>query len=269
MPFTFILFTFVLLVTVGGMQRSKAQQTDPSTFSDMHWRLIGPYRAGRVTSVAGIPGNPAIYYFGTPGGGVWKTTDGGTVWKPIFDAEKVASVGAVALAPSDTNIIYVGTGEQTLGNGVYKSTDAGATWRPIGLEDTHFINSVLIDPRNPNIVVVGAMGDPAASENRGIYKTTDGGKTWKKTLFQDNMTGVADMVMDPSTPRVLYAALWHPQARIFFPSSGKPVSGPDAWIYKSTDEGSSWKRLDADGMPPDKWGRTGLAVAPRDHGRRV
>lgn len=246
-----------------------AQQIDPNLYSAMRWRLIGPYRAGRVTAVAGIPGNPAVYYMGTPGGGVWKTTDGGIVWKPIFDAEHVASVGAVALAPSNTNIIYVGTGEQTEGNGVYKSTDAGATWTNIGLVDTHYINTVLVDPRNPNVVVVGAMGDSTTSDNRGVYKSTDGGKTWKKTLFQDNMTGIADMVMDPDNPRVLYAALWRPIRRLFFPPAEKPESGPDAWIYKSTDEGSTWRRLDADGMPSDKWGRTGLAVAPGNRGKRV
>ena len=246
-----------------------AQQMDPSLYNDMRWRLIGPYRAGRVTAVAGIPGNPAIYYIGTPGGGVWKTTDGGVVWKPIFDSEHVASIGAVALAPSDTNIIYVGTGEQTEGHGVYKSTDAGATWTQLGLQDTHYVNTVLIDPRNPNIVIVGAMGDDTPSDNRGVYKTTDGGKTWKKTLFLDNMSGIADMAMDPNNPRVLYAALWHPVERVFFQGSGKPPEGPDAWIYKSTDQGTTWKRLDADGMPSDKWGRSGLAVAPGNHGRRV
>lgn len=246
-----------------------AQQIDPSLYSAMRWRLIGPYRAGRVTAVAGIPANPAVYYIGTPGGGVWKTTDGGTVWKPIFDAAHVASIGAVALAPSDTNIVYVGTGEQTEGNGVYKSADAGATWTQIGLQETHYINTVLIDPRNPDIVIVGAMGDSKESDNRGVYKTADGGKSWKKTLFQDNRTGVADMVMDPNNPRVLYVAMWRPASRVFFGSAGRPPEGPDAWIYKSTDEGSTWKKLDADGMPSDKWGRTGLAVAPGDHGRRV
>lgn len=246
-----------------------AQQIDPSLYSAMRWRLIGPYRAGRVTAVAGIPGDPAVYYIGTPGGGVWKTADGGTVWKPIFDAAHVASIGALALAPSDTNIIYVGTGEQTEGNGVYKSTDAGSTWAQIGLQDTHFINTVLIDPRNPDVVIVGAMGDDKANDNRGVYKTTDGGQTWKKTLFQDNMTGVADMIMDPSNPRVLYAAMWHPVSRVFFAGGERPPEGPDAWIYKSTDEGSTWKKLDADGMPSEKWGRTGLAVAPGDHGRRI
>lgn len=268
-----LLFLFslaaALIVLATFPSAAKAQQIDPSFYSAMRWRLIGPYRAGRITAVAGIPGNPAVYYIGTPGGGVWKTTDGGTVWKPIFDSEHVASIGAVALAQSDTRIVYVGTGEQTLGNGVYKSTDAGTTWTQVGLQDTHFINAVLVDPRNPNIVVVGAMGDGTPSDNRGVYKTTDGGRTWKKTLFQDNMTGVVDMAMDPGNPRVLYAALWHPLDRLFFTRPEKPLSGPDAWVYKSTDEGSTWKKLDADGMPSDKWGRTGLAVAPGNHGKRV
>ena len=270
-PFTALIVCLAVffLGFIASPERAVAQQVDPSLYSAMRWRLIGPYRAGRVTSVAGIAGDPSTYYFGTPGGGVWKTTDGGVVWKPIFDAEHVASIGAVALAPSDTNIIYVGTGEQTPGNGVYKSTDAGKTWTHIGLEDTHFINSVLVDPRNPDIVLVGAMGDNAASENRGVYKTTDGGKTWKKVLYQDDMTGIADMALDPNNPRVVYAALWHPFSRVFFAPNGAPLNGPDAWIYKSTDEGSTWKRLDADGMPSDKWGRTGIAVAPGDHGRRV
>lgn len=165
-----------------------AQQIDPNLYSAMRWRLIGPYRAGRVTAVAGIPGNPAVYYMGTPGGGVWKTTDGGIVWKPIFDAEHVASVGAVALAPSNTNIIYVGTGEQTEGNGVYKSTDAGATWTNIGLVDTHYINTVLVDPRNPNVVVVGAMGDSTTSDNRGVYKSTDG----RQNVEEDALPGQHD-----------------------------------------------------------------------------
>ena len=266
---TAILLGWLLCLAVAAPQQLNAQQVDPNLYSAMRWRLIGPYRAGRVTAVTGIPGNPAVYYIGTPGGGVWKTTDGGIVWKPIFDSQHVASIGALALAPSNANIIYVGTGEQTEGNGVYKSTDGGKTWTNIGLADTHYINTVLVDPRNPNFVLVGAMGDSTPSDNRGVYKTTDGGKTWKKTLFQDNMTGVADMVMDPNNPRVLYAAMWRPVVRLFFPPSGRPQPGPDSWIYKSTDEGSTWKRLDADGMPSDKWGRTGLAVAPGNRGKRV
>jgi len=264
-----IFFACLSFFFAAAPQLAHAQQVNPDLYSALRWRQIGPYRAGRVTAVAGIPGKPAIYYIGTPGGGIWKTTDGGTVWKPIFDAEHVASIGAVTLAPSDPSVIYAGTGEQTQGKGVYKSTDAGATWTNIGLANTHYINSVLVDPRNPNIVLVGAMGDPTASENRGVYKSTDGGKTWKKVLYKDDMSGIADMTLDPNNPRVVYAAMWKPAARVFFPPTGKPAPGPDSWIYKSTDEGSTWKMLAGDGMPSKKWGRTGLAVAPGDHGRRV
>src|SRR5215831_2528324 len=155
-------------------------QYNPESFSAMQWRLVGPHRAGRVTSVAGIPGNPAIYYFGTPGGGLWKTTDGGRVWKPIFDDARVPSIGAVALAPSNPEIVYVGTGEQLEGKGVYKSTDAGATWTNIGLTDVHRISSLVIDPRDPNVVLVGTYDYLSTGPQRGVFKTADGGKSWNK-----------------------------------------------------------------------------------------
>jgi photosystem II stability/assembly factor-like uncharacterized protein len=238
----------------------------------MRWRLIGPYRAGRVSAVAGVPGK-AIYYMGTPGGGVWKTSDGGRVWNPIFDDVHVASIGAIAVATSNPDIIYVGTGEQTPGNGMYKSTDAGATWTHVGLVDTKYISCVIVDPRNPDTVIVGVLGHPilgtaAASNARGVYKTTDGGKTWTKTLYKDDIAGVSDMVADPNNPRVLYAGVWHPRDFRSPPEPGKETE-QNAWIYKSTDEGSTWKQLDGDGLPPEPLGRVGLAVAPGDRGRRV
>src|SRR5580704_11982640 len=155
------LISFVLVViaqfsSVSSSAQQNPQSIDPSLYSAMRWRLLGPYRAGRVTAVAGISGDPAVYYMGTPGGGVWKTTDGGRVWNPIFDDQHVASIGAVALAPSNPNIVYVGTGEQTRGDGVYKSTDAGATWMHVGLAKTQYISSIVVDPRNPDMVIVGA-----------------------------------------------------------------------------------------------------------------
>jgi photosystem II stability/assembly factor-like uncharacterized protein len=272
-----LLSALALVLLTVAVAPSLAQQpsspVDPSLYSAMRWRLIGPHRAGRVSAVAGIPGNPAIYYMGTPGGGVWKTTDGGRVWKPIFDAEGVASIGAVAIAPSNPDIVYVGTGEQTEGNGMYKSTDAGATWTHIGLEDTKYISAVIVDPRDSNIVVVGVLGHPilgaaGPAKTRGVYKTSDGGKTWAKTLYKDDLAGISDMVADPNNPRVLYAGMWHPRDFRAPPVAGKEKE-QTGWIYKSTDEGSTWKQLPGTGFPADPLERVGLAVAPGDRGRRV
>jgi len=250
---------------------SPAQQIDPSLYSSLRWRLLGPDRGGRVSAVAGVPGDPSTYYIGTPGGGIWKTTDTGQVWKPIFDQEHVASIGAIAVSRSNPNIIYAGTGEQTDGDGVWKSTDAGATWEHLGLDDTRYITSVIVDPRNPDIVLIGAFGHPilstsAPSAAKGVYKSTDGGKTWSKTLYKDEMAGVDDLEVDPDNPRILYAAVWHP---FDWRSGETPGTEQDAWIYKSTDEGSTWKLVSAKGMPAEPWGRTGLAVAPGTRGQRV
>jgi photosystem II stability/assembly factor-like uncharacterized protein len=236
-----------------------AQQYNADWQGGMQWRSIGPYRAGRVTAVAGIPGRPAIYYMGTPGGGVWKTTDGGQVWKPIFDDARVASIGALALAPSNPDIVYVGTGEQTEGNGVYKSVDGGATWANIGLRGTHFISSIIVDPRDPNIVLVGAYVDSAPSEMVGVFKTTDGGRTWNKTLFKDDKTVVMDMCAAPGDSRIIYAAT---SSFRFAPSDAAPV--PDSQIFKSTDEGTTWQPLSGAGLPENRRGRIGIIVAPGD-----
>lgn len=236
----------------------------------MRWRLIGPYRAGRVSAVAGIPGDPTTYYMGLPGGGVWKTTDAGRVWNPIFDSEDVASVGDVAVAPSNPNIVIVGTGEQTNGEGVYRSTDAGATWTNIGLKDSRYISTVIIDPKDPNIILVGVLGHPilgvlGPSENRGVYKTMDGGKSWKKTLYRDDIAGVSNIAADTNNPKILYAGMWKP-----FDFHQGPPEKPeqDSWIYKSTDEGATWKPV-SEGLPSDPRGRLGLAVAPGTKGQRV
>jgi photosystem II stability/assembly factor-like uncharacterized protein len=171
------LFALLPIATV-----ATAQEIPSDILQAMQWRLIGPHRAGRVTSVSGVPSQPTVYYIGTPGGGVWKTDDAGRVWKPISEAVPVASIGAVAVAPSAPNTIYVGTGEQTQGNGVYKSTDAGATWTNIGLRETHIITGIVVDPRNADIVLVSAAGDHWSVAERGVYKTTDGGKNWQKVL---------------------------------------------------------------------------------------
>ncbi len=255
---------FVVLFSASMM----AQEVAPSLLQAMQWRLIGPHRGGRITSVAGVPSQPAIYYIGTPGGGLWKTENAGQVWKPIFDAQHVASIGAVAVAPSDPRIVYVGTGEQTQGDGVYKSTDAGLTWTNIGLRDTHMITGILIDPRNPDIVLVAGLGDHWTGAERGVFKTTDGGKNWQKVLFKDALTGVANLEADPDNPNTLYVSLWHRQDAP--PSPGdKPSTEQNAAIYKSTDQGSSWKATEGKGLPTEPMGRVGVAVAPGTNGMRI
>jgi photosystem II stability/assembly factor-like uncharacterized protein len=265
----FYLFAMALALILPASIAS-AQQFDASLYSGMQWRLIGPFRAGRVTAVAGIPGDVTTYYMGTPGGGVWKTTNGGIVWKPIFDEAHVASIGALALAPSDPNIVYVASGEQTDGNGVYKSTDAGKTWTNIGLRDTKALTSIIVDPKDPNLIFVGAVGGQQPSEARGVYRTTDGGRNWERVLFKDDSTGIADIALDPSNHKTLYAATWRPERGYFGSENDKKKNeGPDAAIYKSTDQGKTWKQLSGGQLPADHMGRIGLVVAPGNRGRRI
>ena len=252
-----------------------AQQPDSGQFSALKWRLIGPFRAGRVTAVAGVPGDPNTYYFGTPGGGVWKSTNAGRVWQPIFDKEHVASIGALAVAPSNPRVVYVGTGEQTRGNGLYRSSDGGATWHKAGLDDVLFIQAIVIDPRDPNIVVVaansvgmGILWQPlprwAKTANRGIFKTTDGGKTWKKAFSDNNSLGIVDMCADPGNPRKLYAVVYQPAS-----GSGTSRTEATSETVESADEGSTWKRLQTKGLPEKARKRMGIAVASGNGGRRL
>lgn len=268
---------FILLAAIAALcaAPSQAQRVPAELYSKLQWRLIGPFRAGRVTSVTGTPGNTAIYYIGTPGGGIWKTTDGGQVWRPIFDDARVASIGALAVAPTNANIIYVGTGEQTPGNGMWKSTDAGATWKQIGLEKTRFISTVLVDPRNPDVVLVAALGDRFSGDQRGVFKTTDGGRTWNKTFYRDEQTGVIDLTFDHTSPKIVYAAL---ERRGGNGGGGLGAGGgmapgapqkPEPEIYKSTDGGSNWKPLNYKGLPDAGLGRIGIVVAPGTGGKRI
>lgn len=240
-------------------------QYNEQSFSAMQWRLVGPHRAGRVTVVAGIPGRPAIYYFGTPGGGVWKTINGGRVWQPIFDDAHVASIGALALAPSNPDIIYVGTGEETVGNGIYKSNNGGKTWSHIGLDDTRYISGIIVDPKDPNIVLVSARDYFVSGPARGIFKTTDGGKTWKKVFFKDDKTSVVDLEVAPDDPRTIYAATYNLQVDF----ANRRALGPDSLVFKSTDEGETWQQLTGAGLPATGRGTIGLAVAPTTKGNRV
>jgi photosystem II stability/assembly factor-like uncharacterized protein len=273
LPFSFGFLLSSILYVLFLPSSARGLQLNANMFDAMRWRLIGPFRSGRVTAVAGIPGQPAIYYMGTPGGGVWKTTDGGRVWQPIFDQEHVASIGALAVSPSSPNIIYVGTGEQTPGNGVYKSTDAGMTWTQLGLEKTRVISSVMVDPQNPDIVFVAAAGEfnigPHSSSpsdtTRGVFKSVDGGKTWTRVLFKDNSTGVFDLCFDPGNSQTVYATLWHPVRR--YP--GQPPAKTYSGIYKSEDEGSTWHEIPGPGLPAGSKGRIGVAVAPGHQGQRV
>ena len=238
-----------------------AQQFSPG----LSWRLVGPFRGGRVTAVAGISGDPKIYYMGTPGGGVWKTTNAGAAWFPIFDDARVASIGDLKVAPSNPAIIYVATGEQTNGDGVWKSTDAGATWANIGIRNSHINPSLLVDPKDPNIVYVAAAADFAPSDIRGIYKTTDGGKSWRKVYFKDDKNSPTELCFNPGDSRIIYGVVRHiPRA-----PGEKPAEGVDTILIKSSDAGENWSPLSDKGLPADHRGRIGLAVAPGLSGERI
>jgi photosystem II stability/assembly factor-like uncharacterized protein len=243
-----------------------AQTVSPQLFSDMDWRLIGPFRGGRAVAVAGVPGDPATFYFGSVGGGVWKTTDAGIVWKPIFDGQPVASIGALAVAPSNPNVIYVGTGESDIrsdlasGNGVYRSTDAGKTWKHLGLDDTRQISKIVVDSTNPNIVYVGALGHAyGPNPQRGVFKSTDGGATWKPILAKGPDLGVSDLAIAAAKPTVLFAALWNAHRPPW--STYAPLTGPGSGLYRSLDAGQTWQPCTGHGLPEGAWGRVGVAVS--------
>jgi photosystem II stability/assembly factor-like uncharacterized protein len=247
----------------------------PKTLSDrlggLQFRCIGPYRGGRSTAVTGVRGQPLTFYFGGTGGGVWKTTDGGSNWEPMSDKDfKTGSVGSIAVSESDPNVVYVGMGESPIrgnasnGDGVYKSTDSGHTWKNMGLTNTYQISRVLVHPHDPDVVYVAALGHVwGPSGDRGIYRSGDGGKTWKNVLFVDDKTGASDLSMDPNNPRVLYAAFWQAYRKPWTLEDG----GPGSALYKSTDGGDSWKKLIENGLPAGPWGRVGVAASPARAGR--
>ena len=250
----------------GAGQEGNAAGNNPLRL--LQWRLIGPFRGGRVTAVTGVPTQPQVYYFGATGGGVWKTTDGGVNWEPVSDGSVfgTGSVGAVEVAQSDPNVVYVGMGESPIrgnvshGDGVYKSMDAGKTWKKIGLEDTRQIARIRVHPRNPDLVYVAAQGHVwAANEQRGVFRSKDGGKTWEKVLYRSDKAGACDLILDPTNPNVLYASLWEVYRKPWTLESGGQGSG----IFKSTDGGDTWTEITRNtGLPRGMIGISGITVSP-------
>jgi len=244
-------------------------QISPDVYSQAQFRYIGPV-GNRATAVAGVPGNSYLYYVGAASGGIFKTTDGGIHWDPVFDSQAVSSIGSLAVAASDPNIVWAGTGESfirshiSVGNGIYKSTDAGKTWALMGLEKTGRVSNVLIDPRNPDVVLACALGHAYGPQpERGVFRTTDGGKNWEKVLFVDENTGCSDMAMDPNNSHILFSGMWQLEIHTWSRTSGGPGSG----LFKSTDGGATWKRLEGHGLPKPPVGRIAVRVAQRDSNR--
>lgn len=234
-------------LTMHSVRGASAQTYNPKLWSGLQYRMIGPYRGGRVTAVTGVASQPYTFYMGSTGGGIWKTTDAGHTFVNVSDGFfSVASIGAVMVAPSDPNVVYVGTGSSkirsnvSIGHGMYKSIDAGKTWTSIGLRDVGQIATVRIDPKNSDIVYVAAQGNPfRANPERGVYKTTDGGKTWKLILHISDTAGAADLEIQPGHPNVLFASMWHALRKPWTIISGAEEGG----IYKSTDAGEHWTKL--------------------------
>ena len=248
---------------------TQAQRTGSDLFQGMKWRMIGPFRAGRTVGATGVPGQPNVFYIGVNNGGVWKTTDYGHTWKPIFDDQPTGSIGALAVAPSQPETIYVGSGEGlqrpdlSTGDGIYKSTDGGRTWKHLGLRTAQQIGAILVDPRDPNLVYVAALGHPyGANEERGIFRSTDGGETWQKILYKDENTGAIALAFDPKNSKVIYGVLWSARQG---PWENGAWQSPGSGLFKTTDGGNTWHQL-TKGLPTFEQGlgRIGIAVAPSD-----
>jgi len=254
-------FAILLLFTSPACQ---GQRVNPKLYQGMRWRMIGPFRGGRTLTAVGVPGEPNTYYFGAVAGGIWKTTNGGNTWSPIFDQQPIASIGALALAPSNPNVIYVGTGEADMrsdisfGNGVYKSVDTGRSWTHLGLADTRHIGRILVDPRNSEVVLVAALGHAyGPNAERGVFRSADGGRSWQRVLYKDENTGAIDLAADPDAPNIIYAALWNARRTPW--SQYPPVSGPGSALYRSSDGGLTWAPVRDHGLPAGEWGRIGIA----------
>ncbi|MEO0571639.1 MAG: glycosyl hydrolase [Bacteroidota bacterium] len=271
-----LLVFFVLPLKDLDAQRRKSTKAitenyPESLYNAVEWRLVGPFRGGRAGTATGVMGNPNLYYMGTAGGGVWKTTDAGNSWSCISDGYFGGSIGAVAVSESDPNVIYVGEGEQTLrgnvssGNGIWKSLDAGETWQFIGLKGSEHIARIRIHPSNPDLVYAAAIGNLwKPNETRGVYRSKDGGKTWEKILYESDKAGAGDLILDPNNPRIIYAATWEMKRNGYRMDSG----GPDSKLYKSTDGGDTWTDIsERKGLPDGVWGIVGIAISPVDSNR--
>lgn len=248
-----------------------AQNNGDDLLQGLRWRMIGPFRGGRTVGATGVPGQPNVFYIGVNNGGVWKTTDYGHTWKPIFDDQPTGSIGALAVAPSNPDIVYVGSGEGlqrpdlSTGDGIYRSNDAGRTWQHLGLREAQQIGAILVDPKDPNLVYVAALGHPyGANEERGVFRSRDGGNTWQKVLYKDENTGAIALAIDPSNPKVIYADLWSARQG---PWENGAWQGPGSGLYKTTDGGNTWKQL-TKGLPgfEQGLGRIGFAVAQSNPG---
>ena len=244
-----------------------AQTISHDHYQDLRWRMIGPFRAGRTVGAVGVPSQPNVFYMGVNNGGVWKTDDYGRTWRPIFDRESTGSIGDIAVSPSNPNIVYVGTGEGlhrpdlAIGEGIFKSTDAGKSWQHVGLKDVQQVGRLVVHPTNPDIVFVAGLGHPyGANEERGVFRTTDGGKTWTKVLYINANTGAIQVELDPNNANTVYADLWEHREG---PWENGSFSGTNSGLYKSTDGGSTWRKLTA-GLPTGEQGlgRIGIAIAP-------
>ena len=271
-----VLLVFALLAPIVAQAQGKSKTPpatpgaiDSTSFASLQFRFIGP-AGNRVTSVTGVPGDPSVYYAGAASGGLWKTADGGIHWTSVFDDQPVSSVGALAVAPSDPNVVWAGTGEPfirsnvSIGWGVYKSTDAGRHWNKMGLDSTGRISRIVVHPSNPDIVYVAALGHLYGPQpQRGIYRTMDGGKTWERVLFVNDSTGASDLVMDPNNPRILFAGFWQVEVHTWGRMSGGKGSG----IWSSTDGGTTWKRLGGSGLPTKPVGKIGLAMTKANSSR--
>jgi photosystem II stability/assembly factor-like uncharacterized protein len=264
-----ILAAFALLaLAVPGFAQRRRPPTDDDNF---RFRFVGPAVGNRVAAIAGVAGDPSTYYAGAASGGIWKSTDGGNRWEPIFDKEPVAAIGALAVAPSDANVVWAGTGEawairdsDVMGNGVYRSTDAGKTWTHVGLDDTGRIGRIVVSPANPDVAFVCALGRlTGPQQDRGVYRTADGGAHWEHVLFADENTGCSGLSMDPHNPRTLFAAMWQAEMHTWGELSGGPGSG----VYVSHDGGTKWTRIEAHGLPKSPLGKIDVAIAPTNSSR--